>query len=72
MSRCAVSSIAATAARIAGVETLKGPRMRFTASTMWAGPNIQPIRSAASPWIFEKVWVITVLSVVATSSIPIS
>src|SRR6266581_3947470 len=44
---CAVSSIAAAAASIAGVETLKGPRMRLTASTIWAGPNIHPIRSAA-------------------------
>jgi hypothetical protein len=69
---CAVSSIAATAASIAGVDTLKGPRMRFTASTMWAGPNIQPIRSAARPWILEKVCVITVFSVVATSSRPCS
>ncbi len=29
--------------------TLNGPRMRLTASTMCAGPNIQPSRSAASP-----------------------
>ena len=67
-----VYPIATAAASIAGVETLKGPRIRLTASTIWAGPNIQPIRSAASPWIFEKVWVITVLSVVATSSMPSS
>jgi hypothetical protein len=46
---CAVSSIAATAASIAGVETLNGPRIRLTASMMLAGPNIQPIRRAASP-----------------------
>jgi hypothetical protein len=44
-----VSSIAATAASIAGVETLNGPRIRLTASMMLAGPNIQPIRNAASP-----------------------
>ena len=62
-----MSSIAATAASIAGVDTLKGPRIRFTASTICAGPNIQPIRSAASPWILEKVWVMTVFSVVATT-----
>ncbi len=54
----------------AGVETLNGPRIRLTASTMLAGPNIQPIRSAARPWILEKVCVITVFSVVATSSMP--
>ncbi len=29
--------------------------MRLTASTTCAGPNIQPSRSAASPWIFENV-----------------
>ena len=46
---CAVSSIAATAASIAGVETLNGPRMRLTASTILAGPNIQPIRKEARP-----------------------
>src|SRR5260370_19716547 len=67
-----VSWRAATAASIAGVETLNGPRIRLTASTICAGPNIQPIRNAASPWILEKVWVMTVLSVVATSSMPSS
>ena len=34
--------------------------------------TIQPMRSAARPWIFEKVCVITVFSVVATSSMPSS
>src|SRR5712672_702542 len=63
----AVSSIAATAASIAGDETLKGPRIRLTASTIWAGANIQPIRKLARPGIFENVWVITVFSDVATS-----
>ncbi len=37
-----------------------------------AGPYIQPSRSAASPWIFEKVRLITTFSVVATSSMPAS
>ncbi len=67
-----MSSIAATAASIAGVDTLKGPRIRLTASMIWAQANIQPTRSAASPWIFEKVWVTTVFSVVDTSSMPMA
>ncbi len=36
--------------------TLNGPRMRLTASMILAGPNIQPTRNAARPWILEKVW----------------
>ena len=42
-------TISPGAASIAGDETLNGPRMRLTASTIWAGPNIQPTRSAARP-----------------------
>jgi hypothetical protein len=69
-SKCAVSSIEAMPASIAGVLTLKGPRMRLTASTTGAGAYIQPRGSAASAWILEKVRVITTLSLVATSSMP--
>ena len=69
---CALSSIAAMPAAIAGALTLNGPRMRLIASTTCAGPYIQPRRSAASPWIFEKVRVITTFSLVATSSMPAS
>ena len=69
---CAVSSIAAMPAAIAGALTLNGPRMRLIASTTCAGPYIQPRRSAASPWIFENVRVITTFSLVATSSMPAS
>ena len=41
--------IRATPAFIAGTDTLKGPRMRFTTSQTCAGAYIQPRRSAASP-----------------------
>ena len=42
------------------------------ASITCAGPYIQPSRSAARPWIFENVRVITTFSLVATSSMPAS
>ena len=48
-STCAASRIAAMPAAIAGALTLNGPRMRLIASTIGAGPYIQPSRSAASP-----------------------
>ena len=69
-SMCAASRMAAMPAAIAGALTLNGPRMRLMASMMCAGPYIQPSRSAASPWILEKVRHITTFSEVATSSMP--
>ena len=52
-------AMAAAPASIAAPLTLNGPRMRLIASTMCAGPTIQPSRRAARPWIFENVRVIT-------------
>jgi len=41
--------MAAEPAAIAGPDTLKGPRMRLTASTTWDGATIQPIRTLDGP-----------------------
>ena len=70
VSTWAVSSMAAAPAAIAAAPRLNGPRTRLTASTTAAGPYIQPMRSAARPWIFEKVLSMTTLSIVAASSSP--
>ena len=46
-------------ASIAAALTLNGPRTRLMASTICAGAYIQPMRTPPSPWILEKVRVMT-------------
>ena len=60
------------AASTDGCAKLNGLRMRFMASAIGAGALAQPTRAAASPYILEKVRVMIVLGVAATSSMPAS